>query len=86
MFDNDSTKYVPYKIFPLLQATDLSEASEESVEKQLRNVNTSSRSFIYVNIFYKRLCTKCCGFGSGIRCLFDPWIPGWVKRQEPDPG
>jgi hypothetical protein len=26
--------------------------------------------------------------GSGIRCLFDPWIrdPGWVKNQDPDPG
>ncbi len=26
--------------------------------------------------------------GSGIRCLFDPWIrdPGWVKNQGPDPG
>ncbi len=24
--------------------------------------------------------------GSGIRCLFDPWIwdPGWVKSQDPD--
>ncbi len=29
---------------------------------------------------------QCCG--SGIRCLFDPWIwdPGWVKNQDPDPG
>jgi hypothetical protein len=26
--------------------------------------------------------------GSGIRCLFDPWIrdPGWVKSQDPDLG
>jgi hypothetical protein len=26
--------------------------------------------------------------GSGIGCLFDPWIrdPGWVKSQDPDPG
>jgi hypothetical protein len=26
--------------------------------------------------------------GSGIRCLFDPWIrdPGWAKHQDPDPG
>ncbi len=26
--------------------------------------------------------------GSGIRCLFDPWIrdPGWVESQHPDPG
>jgi hypothetical protein len=25
---------------------------------------------------------QCCG--SGIRCLFDPWIrdPGWVKNQD----
>jgi hypothetical protein len=27
-------------------------------------------------------CVQC--FGSGIRCLFDPWIrdPGWVKKSE----
>jgi hypothetical protein len=26
--------------------------------------------------------------GSGIRCLFDPWIrdPGWVKSKDSDPG
>jgi hypothetical protein len=31
---------------------------------------------------------QCCGSGSGIRCLFDPWIrdPGWVNNQDPDPG
>ena len=31
---------------------------------------------------------QCCGSGSGIRCLFDPWIrvPGWVESQHPDPG
>ncbi len=29
---------------------------------------------------------QCCG--SGIRCIFDPWIrePEWVKNQDPDPG
>jgi hypothetical protein len=29
---------------------------------------------------------QCCG--SGIRCIFDPWIwdPGWVESQHPDPG
>ncbi len=27
---------------------------------------------------------QCCGSGSGIRCLFDPWSrdPGWVKIQD----
>jgi hypothetical protein len=31
---------------------------------------------------------QCCGSGSGIGCLFDPWIwdPGWVESQHPDPG
>jgi hypothetical protein len=31
---------------------------------------------------------QCCGSGSGIRCLFDPWIrdPGWIESQDPDPG
>jgi hypothetical protein len=26
--------------------------------------------------------------GSGIQCLFDPWIrdPGWVENQDPNPG
>jgi hypothetical protein len=34
------------------------------------------------------LLYQCCRSGSGIRCLFDPWIrvPGWVKNQDPDPG
>jgi len=28
---------------------------------------------------------QCCGSGSGIRCLLDPWIRdlGWVKEQDP---
>jgi hypothetical protein len=31
---------------------------------------------------------QCCGSGSVIRCLFDPWIrdPGWVKNLDSDPG
>ncbi len=31
---------------------------------------------------------QCCGSGSGIRCLFDPWIrdPGWVKSKDPGSG
>jgi hypothetical protein len=35
-----------------------------------------------------RVNIQCCGSGSGIRCLFDPWIRdlGWVKNQNPDPG
>jgi hypothetical protein len=35
-----------------------------------------------------RIHNQCCGSGSGIRCLFDPWIrdPGWVESQDPDPG
>ncbi len=33
-------------------------------------------------------CEHCCGSGSGIRCLFDPWIRDlrWVQSQHPDPG
>jgi hypothetical protein len=29
----------------------------------------------------KHRILQCCGSGSGIRCLFDPWIgdPGWVE-------
>jgi hypothetical protein len=39
--------------------------------------------------FLHDLCIfQCCGSGSGIRYIFDPWIrdPGWVKSQDPDPG
>ncbi len=34
------------------------------------------------------LIRLCCGSGSGIRCLFDPWIrdTGWEKSQDLDPG
>jgi hypothetical protein len=33
------------------------------------------------------MVNQCCGYGSGIRCLFDPWIPdqGRVKNQDSDP-
>ncbi len=48
-----------------------------------------------------RYCTQCCGSGSGIRCLFDPWVrdfffhpsllllfldPGSGMEKKPDPG
>jgi hypothetical protein len=35
-----------------------------------------------------RVLLQCCGSGSVIRCIFDPWIrdPGWVKDQDLDPG
>jgi hypothetical protein len=37
------------------------------------------------NIFHcEYYLTPFCG--SGIRCLFDPFDPGWVKNQDPDPG
>jgi hypothetical protein len=40
--------------------------------------------------FEKNLHTheQCCGSGSDIRCLFDPWIrdPGWIKISIRDPG
>jgi hypothetical protein len=41
----------------------------------------------YVYCIIYEAFTQCCGPGSGIRCLFDPWIrdPGWVKSQHPDP-
>jgi hypothetical protein len=29
---------------------------------------------------------QCCGSGSGIRCLFDPWIRGWVKKSGSESG
>jgi hypothetical protein len=33
---------------------------------------------------------QCCGSGSGIRCLFDPWSwiqnPGGVENPDPGPG
>ncbi len=35
--------------------------------------------------FFIKWIGQCCGPGSGIQCLFDPWIrdPGWVKSQDP---
>jgi hypothetical protein len=32
----------------------------------------------------RHFCRQCCEAGSGIRCLFDPWIldPGWVKNPD----
>jgi hypothetical protein len=38
-----------------------------------------------LNIYQYKLCS---GSGSGIWCLFDPWIwdPGWEKNQDPDLG
>jgi hypothetical protein len=40
------------------------------------------RASTYITLRY----IQCCG--SGIQCLFDPWIrdPGWVKNQDPDSG
>ncbi len=32
------------------------------------------------------ITAQCCGPGSGIRCLFDPWIRDGQKNQDPDPG
>ncbi len=44
-------------------------------------------NFAYLNMGTKTklACHLYCG--SGIRCLFDPWIrdPGWVRSQDPDP-
>jgi hypothetical protein len=36
----------------------------------------------------KQTLRHCCGSGSGIRCLFDPWIrdPGRINKQDPDLG
>ncbi len=46
----------------------------------------SQTYFCFLFINFKDSCTmQCCGSGSGIRCLFDPWIrdPWWVKNQDP---
>ncbi len=39
-------------------------------------------------LYTYRAYLQCCGFGSGIRCLFDPWIrdPGCVEIQHLDTG
>jgi hypothetical protein len=36
----------------------------------------------------KKRVNQCCGSGSRIRCVLDPWIrdPVWVKSKDPDPG
>ncbi len=44
--------------------------------------------FVFLKLYlfiHPRACyCQCCGSGSGIRCLFDPWIrdPGWVKTKK----
>jgi len=37
-----------------------------------------------IHVSYLR--NQCCGSGSGIRCIIDPWIRdlGWLKSQDPD--
>jgi hypothetical protein len=66
--------------------------------KSLAEYNLSQVPYLSVLLIVTSPCIKgigrffwlsigqCCG--SGIRCLFDPWIrdPGWVKSQDPDPG
>jgi hypothetical protein len=41
---------------------------------------------IRILVYYIRYTKQCCGSGSGIRCLFYPWVrdPGWVKNQDSD--
>ncbi len=42
----------------------------------------------YTHPLSRNTIFQCCGYGSGIRCLFDRWIrdQGWAKNQDPDPG
>jgi hypothetical protein len=35
--------------------------------------------------FFTYTKNQCCGSGSGIRCIFDPWIREG-ENQDPDPG
>jgi hypothetical protein len=53
-------------------------ASNREVRLWKRNSNPQ------VYVLKYRYRTQCCGSGSGIQCLFDPWIrdPGWVKNQQ----
>jgi|688.fasta_scaffold1326349_1 hypothetical protein len=50
------------------------------------NTTTDLRVDIQRKGFFKQCCGS--GLGYGIRCLFDPWIrdPGWIKKQDTDPG
>jgi hypothetical protein len=50
--------------------------------------NTCRKNAIITDYKQKVGSNQCCGPGSGIRCLFDPWIwdPRWGKNQDPDPG
>jgi hypothetical protein len=62
----------------------LAEVLQLLVDPLQRHASQSHNSETAAEL-YKHLS---CGSGSGIRCLFDPWIwePGWVKNQVPDPG
>jgi hypothetical protein len=54
-----------------------SEVSADCIEPVLHlSVSFYKRSVLHleVSVFKSMCCTQCCGSGSGIRCLFDPWI------------
>ncbi len=47
---------------------------------------------LFLLLLKKHGFKQCCGSGSGIRCLFDPWIqdPGWeeirIRIRDEQPG
>jgi hypothetical protein len=54
-----------------------------SRQREVKNVTSDAMVKLH-KVWSKHRCRS----GSGIRCLFDPWIrdPGWVKKSRSGPG
>jgi hypothetical protein len=70
-------------------------ADPDPAYRKQKSTHVESSIIIISFVFYCSYCEKIVNklsrkqcSGSGIRCLFDPWIrdPGWVESQHPDPG
>jgi hypothetical protein len=66
---------------PIAPAEDQTERVRDELGKPQRCLN------VLLHAYWASLQqhNQCCGSGSGIRCLFDPWIQDG-KNQDPDPG
>jgi hypothetical protein len=59
---------------------------DESTPYSPKIIEYFRKFYFWLEIEVRISCLmQCCESGSGIRCLFDPWIgdPGWVKNQDP---
>jgi hypothetical protein len=72
---------------PEMKVTEIS--SQPPLPPEMKVTEISSQPPLPPEIEVTEISSRqCCESGSGIRCLFDPWIrdPGWVESQHPDLG